>query len=723
MNRTFLLPLLLILSASLSSPAHAQLPTELIQSNKVIARHIAEVLGLPQANRLDNEFTVSTNVPSPGYVHHPVEDLITYIGYDKLNPVPGNLSYYELVDPREVTVTFADGGNFGPISNEFGSVDSELYVYNHSHVIVDGGSIAGFVGLDDSTLKVVRGSVERVGAHKESQIELEAAGDVGEIRLFGKSKLLANDGIIRDLFVSDNTSAILNDVFLADARVYASGAAGVEISSLTIMNYLFASGSAHVSLTGTEPSSVSAVDDSAVEITDGDVFDPIVHVEVGDRASLQLHSTDAQDVLVIQSGKFSPVNSHVQNLRAQGSAVVTSLGTIFDSLVARQNATVRLSGGSTLQADAYDSSTFDFTDVSVDGYASVHGGTFEMYQGEINGEFHVGGANLPSVATLSEVKEIFGEVTVIGPKSKLSAAGSTFFSEDISAFSNAEVTLAGVSVNTINSLSESVVEISNTTVRNAGIAANGGIFFMKSGHIKNDFMAIGPGSTVVLEGGAVDRNLVGIGGALVTMTGGFVAGKTYIDEASTFNFLGGTILGDLFAILPPDDGGDDGSAGESIVSRLLSAGSAAGGFDPLAGKIVASAGSIVNIYGTDLSTLLVDSNYVDPDSGNVFTIYELFGMLADGSPLAGQLMFIQNDTETTFNLLPPPRPRTNDTGAGGSSGRAGGCRKTLPIAADDRRFTVESTLRDRLMTRRPISPSLPPPKMLIIPRRILSIFA
>ena len=43
-----------------------------------------------------------------------------------------------------------------------------------------------------------------------------------------------------------------------------------------------------------------------------------------------------------------------------------------------------------------------------------------------------------------------------------------------------------------------------------------------------------------------------------------------------------------------------------------------------------------------------------------YSVYELVGTLADGSPLGGQLMFLQNDTGNgagaTFNLLPPPVP-------------------------------------------------------------------
>ena len=497
---------------------------------------------------------MSTNVPASGFVHHPVEDLVTYVGYDRL--VLDTVPNYKLVDPRETTVTFADGGNFGPISNELGSVSSELYVYNHSHINVDGGSIDGILGLDDSTLNVVRGSVTQVDAHKESQVELQSAGAVQSVRLFGKSKLLANGAQINSLNVSDNTSALLYDVDLEGGSVTTNGAASVEISGLSDIATLIASDSSHAQLTDAKVGNVSAADDSRVGISGGRSWGPIVQVQVGDRAALQLLDSDAQDLLVIQSGKAELVGATVNKLRALGSVVVNSNVSQIDSLVARGDATVSLSRGSTDRVEIFDSSTLNLSDVFVNEHVNVNGGTVDAYQGQIDGSIFIEG-NVPSTVTLRDLKHIVGEVSVSEPQSKLRITGNTLITGDVIATNRSEMNLAGGSVPSIYSLDESVVEFSNTIVRNAGIAADGGKLFMYSGHVTNDLTAIGPGSTVVLVNGAVDRNLVGVGGAVVTMSGGFVAGKAYIDAASTFNFSGGTIVGDQFQYVPQDDGGEE----------------------------------------------------------------------------------------------------------------------------------------------------------------------
>ncbi len=627
MIRILRLRFVVALAFSVPAVAYGQVPTEFIvvPSNPIYPYNLG-------GGVISKDITPTT----PGYQFY------GYIGYFKAVYFSDDgVDKVRLDTPFATTVTFADGGKWH---------DWPLSVYNNSTVIVDGGMIFGSydLQLDDSMLQVLQGFVKSVRAHKASQIVLSPSAVVDNIWLSGMSSLTANSAKLNSLELIDHTSAELNNVEMT-SRLTASGTAGVALNQ-SVIPFLEASESSVVNLNDTEVMQISAVDDSNLSVDGGTLLQKIARVEVGYHATIQLFNNSVVTAFASQSGKLQLSSVHVDNLSAEGSATIFGLSASFDVLRTNGNASVDLTGGYSDSAFAFGTSSIKSYD-TLFGSTGVRGGTLEIVQGRITENLSVNGESDASKAILTDVEQIGGQINAYGPKGKLSVSGGTYVFGNVNAYSGANLNLAGPSMASLQALDRSIVDLSGTIVRAGAVAADRGIIFMHSGLVKNDFMAIGPGSTAILESGAVNRNLVAIDGGTVTMSGGFVAGKSYVDGASTFNFSGGTIVGDQFSNLPPED-----LTADLTLSQLMDNGAASGGLDPLAGKIVATAGSIVNIYGTQLATLLVDPNFVDPDTGLEFSIYQLLGMLADGSPLAGQLMFIQNDTETSFNLLPPPVP-------------------------------------------------------------------
>ena len=84
-------------------------------------------------------------------------------------------------------------------------------------------------------------------------------------------------------------------------------------------------------------------------------------------------------------------------------------------------------------------------------------------------------------------------------------------------------------------------------------------------------------------------------------------------------------------------------------------GAGGGGPEPIG--LLANDNSTINIFGYDLDTILIDPNYQKPFFNNTFSVYQLVGRLADGTPLDGGVILVANETGASLHLLPPvPEP-------------------------------------------------------------------
>jgi hypothetical protein len=637
-------------------------------------------LAPPQTPPTD-DYKISTGVSPTGQI------TAGLVGFDEFAFSPGSTTFKLLSLPRPVTVTF-----------DFGHFFQDVWVYNHSTLNFNGGTILhvgnqkGKVVLDDSTLNVnekslfdpLNGtSIFAIDAHGQSIINMFPGTSVEQnVTLHDTSHIEADEasfGIGPDsegFRLHDRSSGTV--IYSTFDNVSADGDAILEISVSSIGGNLQTHGSASVALARTDVAGgISAYGSSTVTVAgEDDTFrSRIGGASVNQNAKIMLNNVQIQGGATALGGHLGLDNVIAEGrIEAQADAFIAGIDVLADAIVAGETSQVLLHTGNTESVEVRDSASVSLTDFNTH-FIRVYGGHLSFVRKEVTGNVLLYGGE----AELTDVESIAGNIFV-EESAKLVLNGNTVVFSNVQ--SSGDAFLTGASVQNVTSIFEGFVSFDGVQVRGSANGTSGGRIQMNSGTVDHDLAAFAAGE-VNLSGGNVGGNLVAAGSGIVNMFGGHVAGRALVDQNSTLNYFGGTIDGEIFQPPPPPEGGDDGSAGASIVSELLNAGSASGGLDPLSGKIIASNGSIVNIYGTGLATLLVDPNFVDPETGNIFSVYELTGTLADGSPLAGQLMFLQNDTDTTINLLPPPvpEPTTIVLALLGAAGVAGNRRRSWPTCA------------------------------------------
>ena len=187
------------------------------------------------------------------------------------------------------------------------------------------------------------------------------------------------------------------------------------------------------------------------------------------------------------------------------------------------------------------------------------------------------------------------------------------------------VTLQNCSV-TVSAGSTAVQTVNNATANISGAST-----------IQGDITLAG--GTANISGGVVQGNLLSAGGT-VNFSGGLIVGAVTI-AGGVFNYTGGLIGNSAdpytnvektsfeLSALQPADTLTDSSLGISVQS-----------------------GGLLNIYGLDLTTMLVTKNYTGG-----FSEYALTGTLADGTQLTDDTFLVQNKSGSSFALLPPvPEP-------------------------------------------------------------------
>ena len=143
---------------------------------------------------------------------------------------------------------------------------------------------------------------------------------------------------------------------------------------------------------------------------------------------------------------------------------------------------------------------------------------------------------------------------------------------------------------------------------------------------------------VLFTGGDVRENLFGDDNSLITMTGGRVAAFAVFQDHARFVYSGGTIIGGVI-----DNAAAAGAA--QRVGSLIGDGLASS-TDDINSPISIEDNALLSVVGFDLQAVLVD-----PSFHEAYSLYQLAGMLADGTPVTGQYFAIQNGTGAGFELL------------------------------------------------------------------------
>jgi hypothetical protein len=148
---------------------------------------------------------------------------------------------------------------------------------------------------------------------------------------------------------------------------------------------------------------------------------------------------------------------------------------------------------------------------------------------------------------------------------------------------------------------------------------------------------------MTVRDGEIAGNLEGYDSSITAMSGGHVVGYPIFVQQATFLYSGGTFDLSFVPPSPPPTG-----AG----SQQVLAGAAGGDpFDsPLQGFTAADEAQI-HFIGFGLQSTLVDPNFEGK-----YSVYQLSGRLADRSSIEGGLIYVQNGTGASFELIEAPVP-------------------------------------------------------------------
>jgi hypothetical protein len=190
------------------------------------------------------------------------------------------------------------------------------------------------------------------------------------------------------------------------------------------------------------------------------------------------------------------------------------------------------------------------------------------------------------------------------------------------------------------------IEVNNSTVGGVVFAAVATKMTLGGGdfHAEKDVIAT-DNAFLTFSGGTIDGNLAGFGNSVTAMSGGHVAGYPIFQEHATFAYSGGTF--GFAGNEPPEGSGAGGGAPLTLcadpeyVCPLPT--------NPTGFTILDS--SQISFLGHDLESTLIDPNFED-----MFSVFELTGRLADGTLINGGLVYVQNESGASLQLIEVPVP-------------------------------------------------------------------
>jgi hypothetical protein len=578
-----------------------------------------------------HDFTISTETPGASSR----DGIVGYTGITEDGVFTG---------PTTDTVTFIEGGSY----------TNNLFVYTDSTVNINGGRIKKSLILqDNSTLNLISGSVDiDIDAFGHSHVIVNPDGSVGGgIYAYTMSTVTVTGATIGGSVSANNDSSI--SMFDSTVGAISAGNGSVSFNNGTIRNGVAASG-LHGQITLLNPmigAGLHVYEHGAITIAGGQV-DGSVDVEGNGVIGLSGNATVLGNITVSEDGQFTADTSSIHGgLVAEGTSTVNLNNSRQVLIQANHNAMISMSSGSVERVIVTDDATIVIDDGGAESVQTQNNGTLNYTGGGIGTAFASGGAmNLSHVSIntgltasdeadvkLSDDSIVFGEIFLVGSNIMISHSN---VSGQISALSSARVELEAVMVTR---------DIS---------ATNNTYYLLQNSHVVGDVYSEDH-SGVAIVGGWVDGSLIAMNHSDITVSNVTVGGTGLALGGSTINWSGGSFGNGppTLAPLQVESSGDLGVVPSVLSASLLARG--ASGIDPAQSTVTAVDTSTINIFGYDLETILIDPNYVNSLYADSFSVYELAGILADGTPLTGQFLFVQNNTGASYHLLAPvPEPAT-----------------------------------------------------------------
>ncbi len=588
---------------------------------------------------------------------------------------------------------------FEASSPAFTSDDPQLGYDTRTQVYAYNGSILTLSNVNKHTLE-----------------DLNANLKVGPsyVVLYDQSQLAMTNSVIGNLQLYDQSSANLTNTKFIDSSD------GVEMNSSGMLNLTGITTLEQVGFDGSLPTVIAnkgttLVDSSSLDEVSGRGDATVTIRNSTVRSNVLTNGDTAGSPTVnIENSTVGKISAERGSLSMDGgrvngivSAIITGSvniknATVVGSVIALGNTTGHASvflNDATVEGDLL-ASSMDATVSTTTSSVTVSGGVVKGTVvasgfGEINvlGAESVGTGSGKAVEASGSASLAIGEVTTI--KGSVLASGfSTLILDNIGAINgdfiaSNEGPLQVTNLTTIggelNVAGDAKLALANTTIASGAVVLDNGSLdliatsslyaFVENGtlrltnaqveqsiaaHGKSHLTFAGTSRTggtllnvgneeglVSVTGGEVAGNLAGFGNSITSMSGGHVVGFPVFQGAATFLYSGGTF--DFFGM---PQVAEDGSLG-------LGAGSEEGAEGnlpellPLPG-FAAMGDAEIQFIGHDLQSTLVDPNFTYGESS--YSVYQLTGRLADGTPVDGGLVYTENLFGARFLLIEAPVP-------------------------------------------------------------------
>lgn len=251
-------------------------------------------------------------------------------------------------------------------------------------------------------------------------------------------------------------------------------------------------------------------------------------------------------------------------------------------------------------------------------------------------------------------------VTINGGEIRMHGFGS-----QVAAFGHSHVSIAGGSVDVPVFAHDSArITIMGGTIESAIVLRNDvqardtSHVVMVAGRVGDNVEAY-ESASVTIFGGTISENLFGQDNSTVIMSGGLVQLYAIFRGNSKFIYSGGTIAAGVIDQTSSRSSGapvvrllgDELEASRGGTASEFASGVVLSGVVEPTNAIFVHDNATLNILGRDLEAILVDPNYQDN-----FSLYQLSGTLADGTPLERQYFSVQNGSGASYRLVPVPEP-------------------------------------------------------------------
>lgn len=531
-------------------------------------------------------------------------------------------------------VQFVENGHIGP--------NATFWVYQASEINLVNVRNDGRIFLfDTSTANVIEGipGNSRLYAHGSSSIIIQEGGLAAFVEAHDFSRVAIDQGTISAALYAFDRSTIVMDGGTGN-NVFAAGGF-IDITNGTLMGTMSAQIGGEAVLTHTSVRSLHTNDDlvdgrfgGSIHMTNGVVAEGVSAISSGLRGAGQiaLSTVVVGGDVDIRGGTVGNGTTHVfadnstilGNVLANGSSVFAmTSGEVVGGLTALGDSAAFINDGAVLRRDA---TLADRAQLTIQG-------------GRVAGEVRALGSN--SIAVFDGA--IDGNLVLFREAGLFIRGGNI---AKVNAFGESRIEMTGGTIlGSFGALESTVAIITGGTIQESVIATGHSTITLAGASVQDSVVASSVG-TVNLLAGVVHGNLVGFTRGTIFMGGGHVDGFPIFRDESSFFWSGGTIG---FHGNPPPDG-----SVQSLIAGMGSGGVCDPSDEdcepPLIG-ITALAQSRVFITGYDLQSTLIDPNYE-----GFYSLYQITGRLADGTPINGGQLLVQNSSGASFELLEAPVP-------------------------------------------------------------------